>query len=289
MDKIDRKIINALKGLKDDPDFTGGLDYEGIHNRALARNGFSSSSAESRYTFRDYLETYTWQFTHTMLRPMGAAVAVFVFAIIGWISVANASVHSLPGDNLYPVKISMEKAQLALALNPQQRANLQVEFTGRRLEEMVEIALLSHGESSAVQVAVDRFKSEVNTIKDEMKATQEIVAVNQKELARAVGRKTDVYSSTVAASVPELSVQVEEILEETKDQAVEVFITANEQEQDEETVRELERALQAEISKIETAYGDSADVAIQTAIALKAEGNYRRAFQVLKEFVLTQE
>ncbi len=293
MDKLDRQIIDTLKSLKDDPAFGGGYDFAATHKQALLKNGFSLPASSHQYTWRDYLETYTWEFTHSMLRPLGAAVAVFVFAITGFISVANASGRALPGDELYGVKLGIEKAQLALAFSADSRANLQVEFASRRLEEMVELAATLHQDApETVQVAVDRFKSEVSTIKAELQeqtGTQE----SKTELAKAVGRKTEAYSSTVASTSTELSpevrTEVSEIIEQTKDQAVEVIITAHEQTPDEETEHELALALETEIADMKLQFGDASAEPVEAALALQAEGNYRRAFQVLKEFALVHE
>ena len=292
MDKLDRQIIQALESLKDDPSFGGGFDFAATHKQALLRNGFSVDGASRHYTWRDYLETYTWEFTHTMLRPLGAAVAVFIFAITGFISVANASGRALPGDELYPVKMTIEKPHLALAFNADARANLQVEFASRRLHEMVVLAASAQVDApESVQLAVDRFKSEVTTIKEELQ--EETGAQQKKELAKALGRQAEVYSSTVASSTTELSAEVradvEEVIQQTQEQAVEVIITAHEEVQDADTERELALTLESEIAEVKLAFGDASALSIEAALALQAEGNYRRAFQVLKEFVLSQK
>jgi phage protein D len=223
-----------------------------------------------------------------MLRPLGAAVAVFVFAITGFVSVANASGRALPGDELYPVKLSIEKVQLALAFGADSRANLQVEFAGRRLEEMVTLAATSQESApESVELAVERFKSEVTTIKE---ALQEETGVQEKkELAKALGRQAQVYSSAVSSSTndlaPDVRVEVQEIIAETQEQAVEVIITAHEQSRDADTEHELALALEIEIKQVSSTFGEQSGAAIEAALALQAEGNYRRAFQVLKEFV----
>ncbi|MFA4845262.1 MAG: hypothetical protein WC654_01755, partial [Patescibacteria group bacterium] len=96
-------------------------------------------------------------------------------------------------------------------------------------------------------------------------------------------------ASTTTDISAEVRVEVEEIIAETKEQAVEVIITAHEQEQDEDTERELALSLESEIAAVRLQFADESSQAIETALALQAEGNYRRAFQVLKEFVLLQE
>lgn len=288
MDQFDKKLIESLKSLRNDPDFGASLDFEGIHRRAMLRNGFDLDCAKTRYTFRDYVETYLWQFTHTMLKPAAAALAVFVFAVAGSISVAGASFQALPGDNLYSVKLGIEKAQLALAVDADARAQLRVEFASRRLEEMVEVAATSTtSDSGSVQLAADRFRSEVANIQQEL--TTDGASPSQTEFAKSVGRKVEAYSSTVASTGDDLPEEVlgevEEILEETKEQVVQVIITAHESEQDEDNAHELDVALAAEMESVRAQHGDSASEAIATAEALRAEGLYRRAFQVLKDFV----
>ncbi|HLD20716.1 MAG TPA: DUF5667 domain-containing protein [Patescibacteria group bacterium] len=288
MDQVEKKIIETLKSLRNDPDFGASLDYEGIHRRSMLRNGFDVDAAKTSYTLRDYVETYLWQFTHSMLKPMAAVMAVFVFAVAGSISVVGASGQALPGDQLYAVKVGVEKVQLALAIDAQARSQLRVEFASRRLEEMVQLAAqVNSSESGSVQLAANRFKTEVTNIQ------QELSGEGQTEFAKTVGRKVEVYSSTVTSSSADLPDEVlgevEEILEETKDQVVEVIITSHEALQDEDSAHELDSALDAEIQSAVTLYGDAVSEAVATAEALRAEGLYRRAFQVLKDFTFEME
>ncbi len=284
MDQLDKKLIETLKSLRNDSDFGASLDVEGIHRRAMLRNGFDPDAAKVRYTLRDYIETSLWTFTHSMLKPMAAVTAVFVFAVAGSISVVGAAAQALPGDQLYAVKVGIEKVQLALALDDVSRAQLKVEFTSRRLEEMVALAAGVNAQTDSVQLAVNRFKTEVAGIQEELS----VDGTSQTAFAKTVGRKVEVYSSTVASTGDDLSEEVlgevEEILEETKEQVVEVIITAHEEDQDEENAHELDVALDQEIESLNVLYGEAASEAIATAEALRAEGLYRRAFQVLKDF-----
>jgi hypothetical protein len=289
MDQIDKQLIETLKSLRNDSDFGASLDFDGIHRRAMLRNGFDPEATKTVYSWRDYLETYMWVFTHSMLKPMVAAAAVFIFTVAGSISLAGAAGRALPGEQLYSMKIGIEKAQLALAIDDQARAQLRVEFAGRRLEEMVVLAAQIEVESQTVQIAANRFKTEVANIQEELSTGASAPSGSQTEFAKSVGRKVEVYSSTVASSgndLPETVLgEVEEILEETKEQVVEVIITAHESEQDEDNAHELDVALDAEIEKVVSAYGDLSMEAVATAEALRAEGLYRRAFQVLKDFI----
>lgn len=292
MDNLDRQIITALKGLKNESAFGADLDVSAIHEKALLRNGFELPEKTSPYVWRDYVEYYLHDLTQNLLRPLSAAMAVFVFAIMGWVSVANASVDAIPGEKLYPVKLAMEKAQIVLSVGDDQRANLRVEFASRRLEEMVQLAvLLDHTAPETVQLAVNRFKSEVVNIQEELHVEDR--SASQKEFVKVVGRKVEAYSSAVASTSSGLSDdvrdEVEEILEETKDQVVEVIITAHEAEQDEDSAHELDASLAQEIASIESEFGEASAQTLEVVEALRSEGLYRRAFQFLKDFEFEQK
>lgn len=288
----EKEVIKLLESLKDDPAFGGGFDFQKSWSKFANQYGFNPNVQATRYTFRDYVETYLWQFTHTMLKPVAAALAVFVFAVAGSISVVGAAGHALPGDQLYSVKLGIEKAQLALAIDADARAQLRVEFASHRLEEMVMVAATSKNTGSGnVQLAANRFKTEVTNIQQEL--TAEGTSQSQTAFAKSVGRKVDVYSSTVASTGSDLPEEVlgevEQILEETKEQVVQVIISAHESEQDEENAHELDIALDVQIQSIVGQYGSAASSAVETAEALRAEGLYRRAFQVLKDFIFEAE
>ena len=288
----DRDIQNLFDRLSDSSELFPAVDESRVRDLVLESTGVDLTKESQGYGMRDYLEYYMWNFSQAMLKPMAAAVAVFLFAITGWISMANASQSALPGDKLYPVKLSVEKTQLALAFGADQRASLQMEFTSRRLEEMVEVSAQLHElEPQTVQLAVERFKNEVATIQQELSNDDASTDAATKELAKAVGRNAEAYTTTVTSTAAELSEEVveevEEIIEEAKEQAVEVIITAHETEQDEEIARELALAFEKELVLATEAGADQES--LDMAQALADEGAYRRAFQVLKEIELTNQ
>ncbi|PJA45364.1 hypothetical protein CO174_03505 [Candidatus Uhrbacteria bacterium CG_4_9_14_3_um_filter_50_9] len=287
---MDKELITLLKSMKDDPAIGGGFDASAAWQRVADRSGFEENTQPRRYTFREYLEYVVWHTTHVIVKPVAASFAVFLFAIAGWVSAANISANTLPGDQLYPLKLGIEQAQLSLAFSANQRAMLQVEFASNRLEEMVEVvATRSVDEPEVVRLAVERVKSEVSSIMDELVYQ---TGGNATELAKAVGRLDDTYqnsvSSSTTADLPQ-SIQdgvqeLKEIIDNTEDQAVEVIITAHELTDDEETAHELRTAFEKELVRVQALVQDSESFAV--AIELKQEGAYRRAFQVLKEIEL---
>ncbi len=286
----DHDLIKQLEDRKNAPELGGGFDMDRLWNRFASENDFPTGSETARYGFRDYLEFYVWQFSHVMFKPLAFSVAVFLLLLAGWASATNASMNALPGARYYSLKLSLEKAQMTLAFSPAQKAKLQVEFASRRLEEMVELTATSfEQDSSAVLLAVRQFKKEVQNIRSDLKVETQTSA--QTQLAKEIGRKTTEYKVTVADSsahssedVKEEAIEVQALLEEAEDEAVEVIITAHESAADEATFFELEKAFEKELANVQILdVSKKLKEKVEQAVILKKQGAYRRAFQLLKE------
>lgn len=65
-----------------------------------------------------------------------AAIAGFVMLLLGASSV-ELSARTVPGNFLYPVKIITERVRFALTSDPQERVELRLTFSERRLSEIV--------------------------------------------------------------------------------------------------------------------------------------------------------
>jgi hypothetical protein len=68
-----------------------------------------------------------------------AMATALVFCLAG-IGIVAASVNALPSGFFYPVKTATEQVQLTLTTSDVERAQLQLQFTERRLTEMTEMA-----------------------------------------------------------------------------------------------------------------------------------------------------
>jgi hypothetical protein len=289
----DKDITQLFKKLKDDSDTNRAFDADRSWKLISERCGFDSEQKESNYGFRDHVEYYVWQITHATAKPLIASLAVFVFMFSGWVGATNASFSALPGDKMYQVKLTMEKVQLNLTGDQMKRSKLQVEFATRRLDEMVELAALTPQDMSSnrVQLAVNNFKTEVAHIKEDLSKDN---PENTKALAKVVGRKAEIYRTTVSASnnsfTDNVKSQVEEIgeiIDEAEEQAVEVFITAHEELPDEESANELKHSFEKQFGALTTKeLSESQIEKIDLARLLADEGAYRRAFQLLKEVQL---
>ena len=289
----DQDLLKLFDKLKNDPEFNRPFDVVKSWELVSKRCGFETEETQEKYGFRDYLEFYVWQFGHTMVKPLAVSMAVFLLLLGGFASANSSSFNALPGEPMYQVKLSLEKFQLATAFSPEQKAKLQVEFTSRRLEEMVALTATEYKDNaSAIRVAVQQFKKEVENIQSDLK--QKNATSTQTELAKEVGRKTIAYQETVAdssANLPDDVKQetdaVQQILKDTQDEAVEVIITAHEATEDEAVARELEKTFEQQVAALQAKELTLAqEQKIETAILLQKEGAYRRAFQLLKEVVV---
>ena len=65
-----------------------------------------------------------------------AVFAALVLVILG-MSAVELSARTVPGNLLYPVKILTERVRFALASNPEDRVELRITFSERRLDEVV--------------------------------------------------------------------------------------------------------------------------------------------------------
>lgn len=70
------------------------------------------------------------------MRAAFATVLVVGVIFSGSFVAVSAAQTSLPGDTLYPVKLSVEKAKIGIAFSQEKKAILQLAFAGTRLEEV---------------------------------------------------------------------------------------------------------------------------------------------------------
>jgi hypothetical protein len=134
----------------------------------------SSSSYNYWLLFKSILPS---GFIKFIARPVGilSALAVIVFGT-GAFGV-NASKSSLPGDFLYPVKLTSEKVTVGLASSGQEKAKAHVtiaEERVREIEAIVKVEQSANTKKDKVKIAVDGLKKEMESVKRELGVAQDI-------------------------------------------------------------------------------------------------------------------
>lgn len=131
----------------------------------------------------------------TPLAQAAAAIAV-LFAAAGGTMVASA--NSLPDDALYPVKLAVEDARLALAPNDSARAALELSFAARRLDEVERAAALGRTDAVAKgaglyeeRAAAARNTAESTSTGTEETAVGETLRQNQEALGKVLAKLQD--------------------------------------------------------------------------------------------------
>ncbi len=169
-----------------------------------------------------------------VFRPSLIALSSLAVVLSGWIASVSASIDSVPGDMLYPLKRATEAAQLTLSPGAESKTNLQVEFAARRLDEVSKIteAPVAVNNDANVQYAVQEFKNNMNDVKDNLDALKESASPETvAAVAKMVDRKTDEYatqldkaSDSVSDSVKVDMQSAKNAVEETGVKAVELMV-----------------------------------------------------------------
>lgn len=82
-----------------------------------------------------FAETRSWYHTFRFIK-LGLMPMALIVMLFGSNTLVNATEQSLPNDYLYTLKRAGEQLQLTFTRDANKQANLQVEFTQRRLEEL---------------------------------------------------------------------------------------------------------------------------------------------------------
>jgi hypothetical protein len=113
----------------------------------------------------------------------------FVFLFGGSAMTALAAQSALPGDTLYPLKITLEQTRLSLARSAVDRAEIQMEFAQRRLVEIE--GLIAEGRYRNIVSATQEFEAYINNALIE---ADRISASDPEQAAELLRKITDALS-----------------------------------------------------------------------------------------------
>lgn len=145
--------------------------------------------------------------------PQSFALAICLLLIfIGgpWLMV-KASQTSLPGEMLYSIKKASEGIQATVA-SEESKAQLQVEFASRRLEELTKIT----EDSFPSEEKTEKVKEVVDKLKDNLAGASVYANKISKEKAIAVAKKTKKISEDLDRTKEEAPAEIKEDLAEAE-------------------------------------------------------------------------
>jgi hypothetical protein len=84
-----------------------------------------------------------------LARPLAFGLALLLAIVLGGTGLFGVSAQSLPGDNLYSIKLAIERVRMDLSFNTSTQLSLAAEFERRRIDEIKK--LLQMGRVARVQ------------------------------------------------------------------------------------------------------------------------------------------
>ena len=224
-------LIEQLKGLKEIKPRKNWVDAQ----RELLLSQIQAQSTKKRQSF----VINSWFFFKSSLptgmvrfvaRPIGVLTMVSLFVLgTGMLSV-NASRLSLPGDFLYPVKLTSEKVQVALTSGEEKKANKYLENAEERVREIEALAVDGEKKESTkdnIKIATDALKVEMKKAQTELDKTidkpQQSKEVETAMVAsvRALDKKAGELGDKIGLQVEALKYDVD-ITNSLKEAGVEV-------------------------------------------------------------------
>lgn len=102
--------------------------------------------------------------------PVGGKILTFrkamgtmtIFAILSATGVAVASQNSLPGENLYSIKIMAEGIRASFAFAPETKAIIQMNFAEKRVEEVKKLIEQDDTAEEKITIALDNLEKNVD-------------------------------------------------------------------------------------------------------------------------------
>ncbi len=169
---------------------------------------------------------YQQQVLLTLFKPAYVVAVCLVLLALGATSLA--ATQAMPSEPLYPFKRAMEKLQVFLIANPQDKLQAHLVLAERRIQEAEQVAVQSN--SPAVMEALDEYQEEIKEM-NKVAVIQESVQTNllasarqslirqQERLAKLANRVSQ------AAQVRRLDLEdrVVEALNDNNDKELEIF------------------------------------------------------------------
>ncbi len=154
-------------------------------------------------SIKETLGRLAWQ-------PIGGVLILLGLIIGPGMVTVNAAKGSLPGDALYPVKRSLERARITFAISNTKKAQLEVDLVSNRLHELQRItkeqAPGAQRRQNIALVLVE-LKKDTATVKTRLDSIKnEPTSTNKEavELAKIIDQKTTEYQQTLQSAVEDL-------------------------------------------------------------------------------------
>ena len=140
-----------------------------------------------------------------------AVSSLFILFVGPWLTL-KAAENSLPGDLLYSIKKASEGVQKTVA-NSEEKPRLQVEFAGRRLEELSKV----NQDIDSVSEKTEKSKEIIGNFKDNLASvSQQIKGISSKDKAVVVAQETKKLKENLERAKDEAPLEVKDDIAEAE-------------------------------------------------------------------------
>ncbi|MFA6428744.1 MAG: DUF5667 domain-containing protein [Candidatus Buchananbacteria bacterium] len=224
----DQQTINSLKALKNSPQ--GGQvnadwvlrNKEVLMSQICAQSEVNIVTINSS-TFSLYQKVITqFIFSRQVFQPAIGVLSILL-AVFGVSALTKVSADSLPGDWLFPLKMTNEKVQLAFTSDQEKKVQMQLQFISNRAQELTFVSqqTASDQKSGNIQTAAQNLVNEMQNIGGSLdKVSKTSTSANTVILAKAVDSQTSDVSKTITAAGAQLSPELKQQVEASLKQAL---------------------------------------------------------------------
>jgi len=157
---------------------------------------------------------------HAFGRQLIASGGIAMAVVLGVFASVTAST-SLPGEFFYPMKITSERIQVTLVSDPLQKADLQLNFAKRRVDEIKKVATTSK-DFDALKAPLKEYKQAIEDVKVAVAMAKTTNPKQASDLAKTLHAATLNFTQTMKSDVAdvannkEVSDTVKDVIETTK-------------------------------------------------------------------------
>ena len=242
---MEKKLISELRKLT--KDISPRSEWVTLNRDVLLQQINSKHKLQAQSVgFGGYVDLFNQILRQRIMEP--AVMMLLVLGVfLGSSLTINAAFYSLPGDNLYPVKITLERTHVALVADQEKKVELKIEFAQKRVAEFSKI--IAQNDTPAVKkrriaAVAKEFKNNVVAVNDELAkiadddlgngaggAVSIALTVSKKteELARSFDKTAEELSEVEKSEVEEIVAEAVESAQETSDAAQQIVDDAAEE------------------------------------------------------------
>lgn len=187
---------------------------------AQAENSKTSTLGNIWFLAKSAMPTGVLRF---VAQPIGVLTVILTFVVGTGVFGVNASKTSLPGDLLYPVKLTSEKVTLSLTINEVQKAKKHLEYAAERAQEIEAVTAAPLEE----QEKKSKIKQAASGLVDQMQqAENQLIKVDVNILGQGENKKVVEVALGVDKQAEEISQKIS-IQQETYKEDKEMGTTLN--------------------------------------------------------------